>query len=134
MGLPLDRRRGPERVEGRGARSGRRGARPLKPKGLSSANGRPSAIEARRVVVTGAAGWLGRALDSRLSKSGRYSVLRLDKAEGDLAEAGRYEALLGDGSRTTVVHLAASLDRSPAGATGQWRDTFGAGRNVLEGS
>jgi nucleoside-diphosphate-sugar epimerase len=77
---------------------------------------------------------LGRALVGRLAGSGRYSVLGLDRAEGDLAAPGIYEALLGDGSATTVVHLAASLDRSPGGEAGQWRDTFALGRNVVGGS
>jgi UDP-glucose 4-epimerase len=84
--------------------------------------------------VTGAAGWLGRALVDRLGRAGRYSVLGIDKAEGDLSAPGTYETLVGDGSSATVVHLAASLDRSPAGEERQWRDTFAVGRSVVQGS
>lgn len=88
-----------------------------------------------RVVVTGSGGWIGRALVERLATSG-IDVVGLTRADGDLAVPAVFAELVGDGNKTTVIHLAASLDRAGTSAADerQWRDTFLAGRHVIQES
>lgn len=89
-----------------------------------------------RVVVTGAAGWLGRAVVQALSESASVAVIGLTRSQVDLAVPGAFDDFLGDGASATVVHLAASLDRSETCEANdrQWRDTFLAGREVVQTS
>jgi dTDP-glucose 4,6-dehydratase len=63
-------------------------------------------------------------------------VIGLTRSEVDLAVPGAFDEVLGDGAPTTVVHLAASLDRSDTRQADarQWRDTFLAGREVIQSS
>lgn len=88
-----------------------------------------------RVVVTGAGGWLGQAVVAALSASA-YEITALRREDGDLATPGVFARLLGEGRSTAVIHLAASLDRSGTMESDerQWRDTFGVGREVIQGS
>lgn len=82
------------------------------------------------ILVTGARGWLGRALVSHLARAGVPGVQALGRPDLDCADADRVEAVLADLRPRTVVHLAASLDRSSA--TAQWRDTFDGGRTIVQ--
>lgn len=86
------------------------------------------------ILVTGAGGWLGAALVDALAAEGRTGVVGLDRAGLDCAEADQVEKVLAELRPTTVVHLAASLARGPAPgvAEAQWRDTFFAGRTVVQ--
>ena len=90
-------------------------------------------MTAGQVLVTGAGGWLGAALVDALAAQGR-GVVGLDRAALDCAEADQVEKVLADHRPTTVVHLAASLARGPGPgvAEAQWRDTFVAGRTVVQ--
>lgn len=86
------------------------------------------------ILVTGAGGWLGAALVDALGARGRTGVVGLDRAGLDCSDADQVEKVLADLRPTTVVHLAASLARGPEPgvAEAQWRDTFVAGRTVVQ--
>ena len=85
------------------------------------------------VLITGAGGWLGAALVSRLADLGAGPVVALDRAALDCADIEAVDAVLTELRPRTVVHLAASLARGPERgvAEAQWRDTFLAGRTVV---
>ena len=86
------------------------------------------------VVVTGARGFIGRALMARLAAEGVTGVVGIDRADFDLAEPDVTRRRLTELSPRTIVHLAASIrrDPSPESCQSQWRDTLAAGRNVIE--
>lgn len=96
---------------------------------------RPSSEADVDVVVTGASGFVGRALLRALERQGDIRVLGLGRADVDLADGAGLRKVLEAARPHKVVHLAAAL---PAGGEGtaardrQWRDTFLAGRNVIE--
>lgn len=85
-------------------------------------------------MVTGAGGWLGSALVGHLAQHSAVDVVALDRAGLDCADEVRVRAALARVRPRTVVHLAAALGRAPeAGAAdAQWRDTFMAGKNVVQ--
>lgn len=86
------------------------------------------------VLVTGAGGWIGACLVERLATDGR--VEGLSRAELDCARRDQVDATLKALKPVTVVHLAGSTAHrlDPAATELHWRDTFRAGRNVLEAS
>ena len=86
------------------------------------------------MVVTGAQGFIGRALLDRLASEGFTGVVGIDRSDFDLAEPDVTRRHLAALAPRTIVHLAASLrrDPSPESHRAQWRDTFAAGRNVIE--
>jgi nucleoside-diphosphate-sugar epimerase len=96
------------------------------------AESRPIAAR-RRVIVTGAGGWLGRSVVTALSASESLQVSGLTRADLDLAVPGAFDNVIGTGASTTLVHLAASLNRAPTPEADarQWQDTFSAGREVI---
>jgi UDP-glucose 4-epimerase len=89
------------------------------------------------VLVTGAGGWIGSLIVGRLQDDGAPgAIVAPDRDELDLAEARQVEAFLARERPRTVLHLASSTarDGAPSSVTAQWRDTFLAGRNVVEAS
>jgi nucleoside-diphosphate-sugar epimerase len=86
------------------------------------------------VVVTGAGGFIGRALIARLASLGVTGVVGVDRDDIDLADSDATRDEIARLRPRTLVHLAASVrrDPSPESERAQWRDTFGAGRNVIE--
>jgi nucleoside-diphosphate-sugar epimerase len=63
-----------------------------------------------RVLVTGASGFVGRALVEELRHGERsYEVHPLERSAGDLAEPGLAEAVLAEAAPETVVHAAARI-------------------------
>lgn len=84
------------------------------------------------ILVTGAGGWIGSRLVDRLGRG----VHGLDRTGLDCANREAVDRVLQDVRPATVVHLAASTaHRLDPGATEiHWRDTFHAGRNVVEAS
>jgi nucleoside-diphosphate-sugar epimerase len=89
------------------------------------------------VLITGASGFVGRALLRALERQGDLRVLGLGRADVDLADGVQVRKVLEAARPHKIVHLAAAL---PAGGEAraardrQWRDTFLAGRNVIEGA
>jgi GDP-L-fucose synthase len=63
-------------------------------------------VSGRRVLVTGATGFLGRHLTAELTRAG-YDVLGVGSADHDLRHRAAIDRLLIDGRPHTVVHLAA---------------------------
>lgn len=86
------------------------------------------------VVITGAHGFIGRALAARLASEGITGVVGIDRSDFDLADPEATRRHLAQLRPRAIVHLAASLrrDPSPESQRAQWRDTFAAGRNVIE--
>jgi UDP-glucose 4-epimerase len=92
-------------------------------------------------VVTGASGFIGRALTRHLERSG-WSVVGIDRVQppqcsvpfltGDVARPGTLGGLLDD--QTTVFHMAASADvaKSVADPRGDFENTFRGVFEVLE--
>jgi nucleoside-diphosphate-sugar epimerase len=82
------------------------------------------------VLVTGAGGWIGRALTDRLG-GGAVACTRADLDCADAVAVARTIAVV---HPRAIVHLAASTDRASDGDgdRAQWRDTFGAARVVAE--
>lgn len=66
-----------------------------------------SRISGKRVLVTGGAGFLGRAVCVRLAACHPAAVVVPRKAEYDLTEQARGRALLADAKPDVVIHLAA---------------------------
>jgi nucleoside-diphosphate-sugar epimerase len=63
-----------------------------------------------KVLVTGASGFVGRALVDELRHGdGAYDVRPLGRSEGDLAEPGTAEAVVGEVRPEVVVHAAARI-------------------------
>ena len=63
-----------------------------------------------RVLVTGASGFVGRALVEELRHSGRaYGVHALERRDGDLAEDGIAERVVAEANPGIVVHAAARI-------------------------
>lgn len=84
-----------------------------------------------RILVTGAGGWIGSRVCERLRSSGRVVA---DPSRGDVDWSDRDVTVtaIRDLAPATIVHLAASTDRGSGVDGVQWRDTFLAGRNVVE--
>jgi nucleoside-diphosphate-sugar epimerase len=82
------------------------------------------------VLVTGAGGWIGRAVAARLGP-GAVALARVDL---DCADRPRVESVIASVRPRSIVHLAASTDRGggPERDRAQWHDTFGAARAVIE--
>ncbi|HKD34974.1 MAG TPA: NAD(P)-dependent oxidoreductase [Gaiellaceae bacterium] len=62
-----------------------------------------------RVLVTGASGFVGRALVQELGHGGRAYVHPLERRDGDLAEQGIAERAIAEASPDVVVHSAARI-------------------------
>ena len=89
------------------------------------------------VLITGASGFIGRALCRRLGQRGDLHVVALGRGDADLADPLQTRKVLEAHRPAKIVHLAAALPLGPEDAAGrqrQWRDTFLAGRNVVEGA
>lgn len=87
------------------------------------------------VLVTGADGFIGRVLVRRLQDSAGISqVVGVSRTDYDLADGQQAVACIMTQRPKKIVHLAASVDRSASldSPERQWRDTFTAGRNVLQ--
>ena len=69
----------------------------------------PAFWESRRVLVTGANGFLGSHIIERLETLGAGHVLTPTVAEYDLTDAAAVRDLLGESSPDTVIHLAAEV-------------------------
>jgi nucleoside-diphosphate-sugar epimerase len=63
-----------------------------------------------RIMVTGAAGFIGRHLCRELADAG-YTVVAVDRADGDLREDCVFASLIEDYQPQQVVHLAARVGR-----------------------
>jgi nucleoside-diphosphate-sugar epimerase len=91
-----------------------------------------------KVVITGAAGFIGSRLMARLatgeSKLAPLALYPVTRADLDLADEAAVDAYLGRVKPDRIVHLAAAIGRqeTEAGRHAQWRDTFTAGRIVIE--
>jgi nucleoside-diphosphate-sugar epimerase len=85
------------------------------------------------VVVTGAAGRIGSALVRHLHAKA-IPVHPLTRADVDLTDVAATRATFEQLRPRAIVHLAGSLARTEddAGREAQWRDTFGAGRTVID--
>ena len=68
-----------------------------------------SRLAGRRVVVTGGAGFLGRAVVARLRESGVTDVVVPRSADYDLRERDAVRRLLADARPEVVIHLAAAV-------------------------
>jgi nucleoside-diphosphate-sugar epimerase len=87
------------------------------------------------VLVTGGHGFIGAALCRKLEEaSPGLRVWAPRRSEFDLSRPEEARALLAQAPFSKVVHLAASLARGPSAeqTAAQWKDTFEAGRNLLE--
>lgn len=96
---------------------------------------RPSSQADVDVLITGASGFVGRALRRALERQGDLRVLGLGREDLDLADGPQVYKVLDAARPHNVVHLAAALPaggEDPAARDRQWRDTFLAGRNVIE--
>jgi len=72
--------------------------------------GAPVDSPAMRVLVTGASGFVGRALVEELRHGERaYEVLPLERADGDLADEGVAERAIAEARPNFVVHAAARI-------------------------
>ena len=87
------------------------------------------------VLVTGAGGWMGSLLVARLRDASAGMKLHSpSRAELDLSDARRVNEFMAETHPRKIVHLAASAAREPdpTSIAAQWRDTFQAGRNVVQ--
>ena len=91
-------------------------------------------VRTAEVLVTGAGGWLGSSLVARLRQGQKLAVQALTRADVDLSDEHQTREVLSAVRPRVVVHLAASLKRESdsESVTAQWRDTFWAGRNMLQ--
>jgi nucleoside-diphosphate-sugar epimerase len=72
--------------------------------------GAPVDSAAMRVLVTGASGFVGRALADELRHDGRaYDVRALERRDGDLADEGTAEQAIAETEPDVVVHSAARI-------------------------
>jgi GDP-L-fucose synthase len=83
---------------------------------------RKTAIAGRRILVTGGAGFLGRAVARKLRERGAAELTIPRRAECDLSRAEDAERLFRSARPELVVHLAASVE-FPAGR-GQVAESF----------
>lgn len=91
------------------------------------------------IVVTGAGGFIGRHLVKHLTRTTDDNattppIVGVSRREIDLGNVNAVQQLFTRIRPRVIVHLAASLKRreTPDATDEQWRDTFQAGRNVIE--
>jgi nucleoside-diphosphate-sugar epimerase len=87
------------------------------------------------ILITGSQGFVGQALMRRLQQQlASDQLFGLDRSTCDLADPEAVHDFFTRHRPEAIVHLAASLDRrpTPEAWTSQWRNTFTAGRLVLE--
>lgn len=87
------------------------------------------------ILITGAGGFIGSSLIKRLRKNhAKGQVIGIDFADLDLADVAAVRAFLERCRPFRIIHLAASLEKreDESGCAQQWRNTFNAGRNVIE--
>lgn len=87
------------------------------------------------VLVTGAGGWIGSLLVSRLREASVGTEIHAPgRGELDLADVQLAEDFLAETRPRKIVHLAASMarDAGPLSIADQWRNTFQAGRNMVQ--
>lgn len=89
----------------------------------------------RRVLITGAGGFVGTHLRSVLDGD-EFMVAAPDRRQLDLTDEAAVHSYITEVAPETVVHLAACLDRSNSRAANaaQWADTFLSGRHVIDAS
>jgi nucleoside-diphosphate-sugar epimerase len=86
------------------------------------------------VLITGASGFVGRAVVDALRRRGDIRFLGIGRDDADLADKDQVRAVLEANRPGKLVHLAAAIPGGddPPDRDRQWRDTFLAGRNVVE--
>jgi UDP-glucose 4-epimerase len=87
---------------------------------------------ARRVLITGGGGFIGRHLLARLDGDDEFVVIAPSRAEMPCDNADAVDQAVADFAPTVIVHLAASLERNDSASAEQWRHTFEVGRHVLQ--
>ena len=87
-----------------------------------------------KVLITGSRGFIGSSLMKRLEMIPSLEAMGIDLADLDLADLPAVQAFLERCRPSRIVHLAASLERqdNASSRAQQWRNTFDAGRNILE--